>query len=315
MTSNNWGKLDMGDFVTITATQPDTTVWLSPRPTQSLLDLRDSPHLMPGQQLMISLAAAGQVVQVFTPGTSLDETFSGAGIASGGKRIQVLSGVSCASIPFDPAHCGHIEDPVFPLEALGKDYVVPSLYDPFGSRIAHTIRVQAISDATAITFEPTMMTGVTLARGEVVEVPNVMVDVRISSSVPFGVTQFVNSRSKAASNDLALSGPNQVAVAPSSQFRTTHSFAASPIYDANFVSVTAPTGTMVSLDGQPMPPEGFMAVGASGMSVARSPLTKNDRVHVVAADKPVGVLVYGYAPYASYAYTGSLDLRRSAPTP
>jgi hypothetical protein len=270
--------------------------------------------LLPGQPAMFSMIP-GQVVQLFTPGKSLDETLSGSEISSGGKPIQVLSGVACASIPFDPARCGHIEDHVLPVETLGKDYVVPSLYDVSGSRIAHTIRVQSISDATAVTFEPTMLTGVTLARGEVVEIPNVLVDVRVSSSVPFAVTQFVNSRSKASQNDLVLGGPIQISATPSSQFRTKHSFAASPQYDANFVSVTAPTGAMVSLDGQAIAPEIFMAVGASGMSVARAPLTKNDRVHVVAADKPVGVLVYGYAPYASYAYAGSLDLRRAAPMP
>jgi hypothetical protein len=314
MTSNNWGKLDMGDFVTITATQPNTVVWLSPRPTQSLLAWPDAPHLMPGQPAVFSMGA-GQVAQIFTPGTSLDETLSGSDIFSEGKPIQVLSGVACASVPFDPAHCGHMEDQVLPIETLGKDYVVPSLYDASGSRIAHTVRVQAISDATAVTFEPTMLTGVTLARGEVVEIPNVQGDVRVSSSVPFGVTQFVNSRSKQSQNDLALGGPSQITLAPSSQFRTKHSFAASPLYDANFVSVTAPTGAMVSLDGQPIAPEIFMAVGASGMSVARVALTKNDRVHVVVADKPVGVLVYGFAPYASYAYAGSLDLRRTPPTP
>jgi carbonic anhydrase/acetyltransferase-like protein (isoleucine patch superfamily) len=42
----------------------------------------------------------------------------------------VLSGVGCASIPLDPAHCGHLEDAVFPTDALGKDYIVPLLQLP-----------------------------------------------------------------------------------------------------------------------------------------------------------------------------------------
>jgi hypothetical protein len=48
------------------------------------------------------------------------------------------------------------------------------------------------------------------------------------------------------------------------------------------------------------------------MSVGRVVLRQNDHLHVVTADKPVGVVVYGYSPYASYAYAGGLDLRRGA---
>jgi hypothetical protein len=51
------------------------------------------------------------------------------------------------------------------------------------------------------------------------------------------------------------------------------------------------------------------------MSVARvsTPLANNERVHVVTADKPVGVIVNGFADYASYAYPAGLDLRHVAP--
>jgi hypothetical protein len=221
--------------------------------------------------------------------------------------------MGCASIPNDPAHCSHLEDPVLPVDALGKDYVVPVMSGASGGKYGHTIRVQSISDTTAITFEPTMLTGVTLNRGEVVEVDNVMVDVRISSTTPFAVTQFVNGRSKAVPDGLNVGGPNQIAIPPVSQFRTSYSFAASPDYDTAFASIVAPTGAMVSLDGKPVPAASFLPVGASGMSVARVALTNNDKVHTLTADKAVGLVVYGFTPYASYAYAGGLDLKRAAP--
>jgi len=304
----NPSKLNMGDSIAITATQA-TTVELDLRPGQSVLAWPASPHLAPGQAAKFPMNA-GQVLELFTPGMSQDETLSGSVISAAGK-LQVLSGVGCASIPPDPSYCGHVEDTVVPLEALGKDYVVPVLSGPgpTGARLAHTIRIQSISDGTAVTFEPTMQTGVTLAKGEVVEIANVKVDVRISSTVPFAVTQFIAGRPNAP-DELSIGGPSQVTVAPSSQFRTSYSFAASPSYDANFASIVGPTGASVSVDGQNVPLD--IAVGASGMSVGRAVLRQNDHLHSLTADKPVGVVVYGFSPYASYAYAGGLDLRRGA---
>jgi len=112
-----------------------------------------------------------------------------------------------------------------------------------------------------------------------------------------------------------LGGPNQVTVVATSQFKTSYAFAASPSYTDNFVSIVAPTGATVALDGQALLSSAFTAVGASGMSVARvsTPLAHNERIHVVTADKPVGVIVNGFADYASYAYPAGLDLRHLAP--
>jgi IgGFc binding protein len=302
------GKLNMGDFVAITATQMDTVLTLNLAGNQSVLGW---PRALPGEPGALTMNA-GQVIELFTPGASADETLSGTEISSNNKSFQVLSGLGCASIPRDPTHCSHLEDPVLPTEILGKDYVVPSLYGASGDRFGHTIRVQSISDDTAVTFEPTMLTGVTLSRGEVVQIDNVMVDVRISSTTAFAVSQYVNGRSKAVPDGLTVGGPNQVTISPSSQFRTSYAFAASPAYEASFAAVIAPTGAAVMLDGVAIMSDSFMAVGASGMSVARVELTQNDRVHLLSADKPVGLLVYGFTPYASYAYAGGLDLKRAA---
>jgi hypothetical protein len=190
---------------------------------------------------------------------------------------------------------------------------VPALIAASSLPIAHTIRIQAISDGTALTFEPTKFNAVTLNRGEVLELPSVTVDVRITSTTPFAVTQYMNGRgdvAKAAPDGQNVGGPNQLSVPPTGQFRTDYSFIASPLYDTNFVSIVAPTGTGVTLDSQPISPERFSAVGATGMSVTRHPLSNNDHVHVLHADKPVGIFVFGYDPFSSYMYSGGFDLKR-----
>jgi hypothetical protein len=314
---NGSGKLNMGDFIAVTAMQTNTEVTVALRPNQSVLASSTFPRFTTGGTTTFWMGQ-GQVLELFTPGASDSDTFSGTEISTkNNKAIQVLSGVACASIPEDVSPCGHIEDPVLPLETLGKDYVVPVLLGSNGMPAAHTIRVQSISDNTALTFEPASFNGVTLNRGEVLEIPKVTVDVRIASTTPCAVTQYLNGRgdfTKAGFDPQNVGGPSQMSVVPSAQFRTDYSFVASPYYDLNFVAVIAPTGASVSLDQQPIAPDQFFtAVGASGMSVARSlPLLQNNRVHVIHADKPVGILVYGYNSYSSYTYAGGLDLKRGS---
>jgi hypothetical protein len=107
-----------------------------------------------------------------------------------------------------------------------------------------------------------------------------------------------------------IGSPNQLTVAPVGQFRTSYTFVASPQFGTNFLTIIAPTGAAVSLDAQPVAREKFLAVGASGMSVARLPVVGTMRVHTVTADKAVGIVVFGIGPYGSYALPGGLDLKR-----
>ena len=308
------GRLNMGDFISITAPQANTEVTIALRPNQGILSGTDIPRINPGETATITLAER-QVLQLFTPGTTDSDTFSGTVIkAKDDKPLQVLSGVGCVNILDDESPCGHIEDSVLPVDALGKDYVVPLLAagptGDAGTAIAQLIRIQAITDGTAITFEPKAFNPVTLNRGEALDTPPVTSDLRISSTTSFAVTQYLTGRSASSRNQENLGAPNQVTVAPVVQFRTSYAFIASPQFATSYVAITAPTAAAVSIDGQPVAPEKFVAVGASGMSVARVPVAGGLRVHHLTADKAVGIEVFGIGPYGSYAFSGGLDLKR-----
>ena len=311
------GRLNLGDFIAITAPQAGTEVTVKLRPNQGVLAGPDLPKPNQENHMTFTLAA-GQVAELFTPGTSDDDTFSGAEIeVKDGKPVQVLSGVGCVNILDDDTPCGHIEDAVLPTEALGKDYVVPvltsSVTGDAGVPIAQTIRVQSISDGTAITFEPKLVPAVTLNRGEVRDIPNVTSALRISSTSPFAVTQYLTGKTANSRISDNVGSPNQLTVAPVAQFRSSYAFSAASQFGTNFLTVIAPTGAAVSLDAQAITPEKFLAVGASGMSVARVAVTAGMRVHTVTADKPVGIVVYGVGPYGSYAFAGGLDVKRFGP--
>jgi hypothetical protein len=314
MPGSTGGRLNMGDFIAITAPQASTEVTVKLRPNQRILSGPDFAPLNQDNALVFTMGAH-QVAQLFTAGTADSDTFSGAEVTTkDGKPVQVLSGVGCVNVFNDDSPCGHIEDSVLPYEALGKEYVVPVLATgsagDAGMPIAQRIRIQSIADGTAISFEPKLYNAVTLSGGEPLEI-NVTADMRISSTTPFAVTQYLSGRGASSRMSESVGSPNQVTVAPVAQFRTNYTFLVSPYFATNFLTIIAPTGAAVSLDAQPVAREKFVAVGASGMSVARVPVTDGTRVHTVTADKAVGIVVFGIGPFSSYALTGGLDVKRT----
>ena len=76
-------------------------------------------------------------------------------------------------------------------------------------------------------------------------------------------------------------------------------------YALDYVSIIAPQETEVYFDDRPV--DNWEPVGESLMwQVSRFPIA--DGVHLLVADKPVGVLVYGYDSYVSYGYPAGLNL-------
>ena len=94
---------------------------------------------------------------------------------------------------------------------------------------------------------------------------------------------------------------------PIEQYRSSYSFHAPTNYESSFANITAPVGTNVTIDGQPV--AGFQPIGGSGFSGVRVQLSNaGDGDHTIAGDKAFGVQVYGYGQYTSYWYPGGLDL-------
>lgn len=305
----------VGDFLAITAAEPNTNVQITARPGQSILAGVDGVRGN-GQQFTLSMGA-GDVIELFTPGSSDRDSFSGTLVqAAENKPIQLLTGMGCGTVPAGSGPCGHFEDPVLPRSLLGNEYVVPAYYMQYPGQgstptgpMPYTLRIQAVSDGTDLTFEPpSMYKNVTLNSGDVLEIQG-SVDARISSASPFAVTQFLNGGDKGQDQG----GPNQLAVAPRTQYQTDYNFIApdssmrtssgAPSF-SSAVAVLAPTGAMVTLDGETLRPDRFAPVGASGMSVARQPLNVNTKIHALHADRPVGIVVYGAAAYTTYVYSG-----------
>lgn len=105
-------------------------------------------------------------------------------------------------------------------------------------------------------------------------------------------------------------------VVPTAQFRTEYLFVASQVNLFNWVTIVAPTGAVVRVNGTLVNAADFTAIPGTPWVVAHVLLSLID-LHRVSASAPVGVYVFGYtyllgepAAGASYMFPAGMDLRR-----
>ncbi len=108
----------------------------------------------------------------------------------------------------------------------------------------------------------------------------------------------------------ALGDPTLILVPPTSQFRDSYVFLSPNKYAFDFINIVAPADATVTLDGQVMAASSFVGIGPD-WKAAR--MAVQDGVHTVTADKPVGVIAYGYDDDVSYGYAAGLNLVDRAP--
>ncbi|MBI2392854.1 MAG: IgGFc-binding protein [Deltaproteobacteria bacterium] len=156
----------------------------------------------------------------------------------------------------------------------------------------------------------------------------------------------VQSSQEAANIPQRLPGgdPSLVIIPPIEQFRSEYVFLTPDKYAFDFVTVMAPKGTQLLFDGIPFDAD---ACERAFVAPAKSPVTgkengegfdlwrcqlsfpvfdpmapvgkqlgpgrQNDGVHRLQASRPVGLVVYGFDAYVSYAYAGGTELEALTP--
>jgi hypothetical protein len=168
-------------------------------------------------------------------------------------------------------------------------------------------------------------------------------DFMAESSEPVIAMQVMASQDAAGiKRGLPGGDPSIVIVPPLEQYRPDYVFLTPDKYAFDFVSVVAPTTTVVALDGTPLTADNCWITPADGLTAEErgsptppylvytcqlsfatiDPLTdpptinpglQNDGVHRLVAGEPVGVIVAGFDAYVSYAYAGGTELREIAP--
>jgi hypothetical protein len=263
----------------------------------------------PGQILSFPIAR-GEVVRLLgTPDTDLGGT-----MVQADKPVQVMTGMPHTYIPFDRQSSDHIEEVVFPVETLGKHYLVARPTGPNGVAVGQVVRLFGVVGGTTLTYPAGSPAGAPtqLNAGSMHDLGVVEQDFEVIGDREFEVATFQLGQTLVDPQPFGRGDPSQSTPASLEQYRSTYVFLAPDDYDVSFADVVMPLNATLTLDGAPV--SASPALIGSGHGIARIQLGPGmGGAHRLVADQPVGLQVMGYGFATSYQYPGGLDLRGIAP--
>ncbi|MEW5851458.1 MAG: IgGFc-binding protein [Myxococcota bacterium] len=303
----SWPSQGVGGFISVTATQDNTTVSV----TGAGSDTAAEGGGIRGDGSGTAVLNEGDVLQVFSSQDLLDADLSGTRIQAS-RPVMVVGGHICANVPdLTVAYCDHLEETHAPSDTLGREYVVTVPATPGGVTANHMLRLSAAQGFSTVTFDPPVATSATLQPGEKpLDVLAVSQDVHITGTAPLLVAHFMQGSTITPG---ARGDPSMALAVPTEQFRSRYIFIASSTYDESYVNIIAPLAAVVRLDNAPVPETAFQRVSGSSWRVARVPLPRTPEFHEVRASLPVGIVVYGYGVDTSYMYAGGTNLQTISP--
>ncbi|HNW83320.1 MAG TPA: IgGFc-binding protein, partial [bacterium] len=216
------------------------------------------------------------------------------------QKIAVFGGHVCTRIPANQQACDHMEHQIFPLQSWGKDFVAGRT-KPRGGENDY-FRILASENDTVVSWTGGLTGGVTLQAGWYHDF-NTNTDFMIHSEKPILVGQFLASQDAGA----GTGDPAMMLVAPNEQLRKDYIFLVPPNYDYNRITIIAIKDTNIEVNGQSYSSNSFMNIPGTDWYKGWVDMTTG--AYTLTASKPVGLYVYGFSQYVSYAYTAGLDLK------
>ncbi|RAL20964.1 hypothetical protein DL240_14940 [Lujinxingia litoralis] len=268
------------------------------------------------------------------------EDLSGARVEAS-KPVSVFSGHSCANVPYTWSACDHLESQLFPLETWGTIFIASPLKlrnpdPPAGSREATYWKFVASENDTLIqtgmdlrppavlqpsgesvpgcaSFSSAPATGsFVLNAGESCEFGTRHM-FRVLASRPIAVGAFLSGQNTVYEQvnwEDRAGDPSFFLLPPEEQYRTDYSFLAPPTYFQSYAMVTMAPGFTLTLNGEEIDPMAFDAEIMDDNSRMRAHIPLEPGPQTIESLVPLGLVVYGYDNYVSYAYTGGLNLTK-----
>jgi hypothetical protein len=285
-------------FYAVVARQDNTTVTVTPSATGKAVQQGGGIAANGTGQVVLN---EGDVLQVMSQSGDVTGT-----LIHADKQIQVFGGHECTNVPLDIAACDHLEESMFPIETLAKEYVVvPPVQVPNDQLDkAQVVRVIASEANTTLTFTPDQPVAKVLANaGDFVELKTTTAKFIVTSDKRILVSQYMVGQS----GGFGTSDPAMLLAVNPLQWRKNYLFYAATTWQANYVDVLGPKNAVVKVDGNPV--AAWQPIGASNYQVAHIKLSNaGDGSHTVTSDLAVGIGAYGVQDYGSYWYPGGLDL-------
>jgi len=282
-------------FLAVVATADGTTVTVSPTATV----LAGGGLTASGGTVVLN---RGDVVQVLaaTPGSghpTFANDLSGS-VVTADKRVAVFGGHDLSQVPLGVSYADHLEEQLPPTETLGTDFVVAVPAKSADPR--HFVKLVGNQDSTQLTYAPSTPPGAptNVNAGQVVTFEAIS-DFQMTASHPLVVAQYLEG-GQGYLGDGVIGDPSMGMVVPSSQFLPEYVFVAATREAENWITIVAPAGEAVTVDGVAVPPASFTTITGTSRAVARVSLSATPgllaTVHRVSAAAPIGVYTYGYSP-------------------
>ena len=358
---------DLRAFLTVIGAHEDTHLQLElGRRVGEVVQAANIPISKPGQVLDIDIGPY-DVVNLETSGLNGD--FTGSRVIAD-KPVAVFVGSEASDVPmfgtYATRQCcaDHLEEQLLPDSSASTQYIVgrmparakalnnaalpgaplgvAEMNEPEWIRLASTREVRTHVRTTLkapdddFYIEPRDV--VTLRADE---------DFVILADQPIHVLEALASQGVTGIPKQYPGGdPDIIVVPPVDQFRKDYIFLTPDKYAFDFVTIVAPMGATIQLDGEPLPdtcestkdadalhspddvgeswivhrcqlsfPEVTNGTSPAGVTSGSSPTMprtlpgiQRDGAHTIVSDKEISIVVYGFDSFVSYAYVGGLNL-------
>jgi len=288
-------------FYAVTASQDNTKVTLSPSATGKAVQAGGGVAADGTGVVMLN---TGDVIEVITQ-TNGNADLTGT-VVTADKPVQVIGGHKCTNVPANVSACDHLEESMFPIETLAKEYVVVPPVQVPNDKLdkAQFVRIIASEANTTLVFNPDQPVAKNIANvGDFVQIPTSTAKFVVTADKKILVSQYMIGQS----GGFGTSDPAMIQAVNPQQWRKSYLIHAPTSWTANYIDFIAKDGAAVTLDGNPV--AGWVPIGATGYSVTHAKLNNGgDGNHTVAADMGVGIAVSGVQNAGSYWYPGGLDL-------
>ena len=294
-----FGNQAVPGLYAVTARQDGTKVTLKPSATGKIVKAGGGVAADGTGVVMLN---EGDVLQVLS---NYNGDVTGTIIAAD-KPVQVIGGHKCTNVPLNVTACDHLEESMFPIETLAKEYVVvPPVQVPNDAADkGQIVRVIASEPNTTLVFTPDQPVAKLLVNaGDFVQIPTTVAKFVVSADKKILVSQYMVGQD----GGYGTSDPAMLVTVNPQQWRKSYLFHAATNWQANYVDILAPKNAVVTVDAVNV--GNWQPVGATNYQVAHVKLSnQNGGNHSVTGDVGVGISVYGVQSYGSYWYPGGLDL-------
>ena len=211
----------------------------------------------------------------------------------------------------------HLEEQLFPTTAMGREFAIARSpirsTDPSGWLEPDIIRVVATMDNTQITTNlPAPYNSFTLnARQQ--KSFGATTGFTLKSDQPVQVGSFLVPQHFVKQG--YIGDPSQITLPAAEQFRKSYVFLVPDTFEKNYMALAKPKDAAIVVDGTPILGTEFSNCYSGDIGMVNG--VEYDQLtcllaagqHVVSADKPFGLSVYGYYNVGSYAFVGGSDVK------